>query len=421
MTASRAPQSATFQFDVWSLQKLTHFIQDMEHPTNLPDVAERILAGLLDISQSSHGAIYLFDHDHERYRQVRSHGQLDTISVIPVVPLSDPLVQTLVQCHQILAPASLASDSSMVSIDAATPTLLGTLPVNLAIPLVTHGRVIAFVVAHSERDACLNKDLLLAMAQCAANALDSLIRYEDLRRSHTLMRRADRLRSLEIITSSFVHEIRNPLTSIKTFIQLAPERKHDSQFIGEFSQIVLEDVYRIEHVIQELFDYARYMEPQSTDEDLNEIVSSCVSFVQAQADRRGIKFEKELASELPRGMLDRQQIKQVIVNLLLNAMTAIGESFGTIRVRTHRLQKSNGQQWVHIEIEDTGRGIPSEHLTHIFEPFFTTKQSSVFSEGTGLGLTVVRQIVQEHRGDIQIQSTEGLGTTVRIQLPSHHS
>jgi signal transduction histidine kinase len=421
MTASRTPQSATFQFDVWALQKLTHFMHDMGHPTTLPVVAERILAGLLDISQSSHGAMFLFDHDHERYRHVRSHGQLDTISVVPVAPLSDPLVQKLVQCHQILGPASLASDSPMVSMGAATPTLLGTFPVNLAIPLVTQGRMIAFVVAQSELDASLNKDLLLAMAQCAANALDSLKLYENLRQSHTLMRRTDRLRSLEIIASSFVHEIRNPLTSIKTFIQLAPERKNDSQFIGTFSQIVLDDVYRIEHLIQELFDYARYMEPQSTDEDLNEIVSSCVYFVQAQADRRGIKIEKELASELPRGMLDRQQIKQVIVNLLLNAMDAIGESFGTIGVRTHRLQKANGQEWVQIEIEDTGRGIPSEQLAHIFDPFFTTKQSSAFSEGTGLGLTVVRQIVQEHRGDIQIQSTEGLGTTVRIQLSSHHS
>ncbi len=421
MTASKTPPLATLQFDVWSLQKLTHFMQDMAHPTNLPVVAERILAELLDISQSSHGAMYLFDHDHERYRHVRSHGQLDTISVLPVVPLSDPLVQKLIQCHQILAPDNLASDSPMISMEAATPTLLGTFPVNLAIPLTTQGRMIAFVVIQSQIEAGLNRELLLAMAQSAANALDSLILYENLRQSHTLMRRTDRLRSLEIIASGFVHEIRNPLTSIKTFIQLAPERKDDSQFIGKFSQIVLDDVYRIERLTEELLDYARYMEPQLTDEDLNEIVSSCVYFIQVQADRRGIKIEKELASELPRGMLDRQQIKQVIVNLLLNAMDAIGESFGTIRVRTHRLQKPNGQEWVHIEIEDTGRGIPSEHLAHIFDPFFTTKQSSAFREGTDLGLTVVRQIVQEHRGDIQIQSTEGLGMTVRIQLPSHHS
>jgi len=421
MTASRTPQWTTPQFDVWSIQKLTHFMQNMGHPTNLPVIAERILAGLLDVSQSSHGALYLLDHDHEGYRHVRSHGQLNAFSVLPVVALSDPLVQKLVRYHQILAPANLASNSPTVAVEAATSALLGTSPINLAIPLVTQGRMIAFVVVQSQLEAGLNTELLLAMAQSAANALDSLLMYEDLRQSHTLMRRTDRLRSLEILAGGFAHGIRNPLTSIKTFIQLAPERKDDSQFIGEFSHMVLDDVYRIERLIEELLDYARYVEPQLTDEDLNEIVSSCVYFVQAQADRRGIKIEKELASELPRGMLDRQQIKQVILNLLLNAMDAIGESFGTIRVRTHRLQKPNGQTWAHIEIEDTGNGIPSEHLAHIFDPFFTTKRSRALSEGTGLGLTIVHQIVQEHRGDIQIQSTEGLGTTVRIQLPSQHS
>ncbi len=399
-------------------------MQRMGHPTNLPIVAEHILAGLLEVSGSTHGAMYLLEHDHERYRHVRSHGQLDTISAPSVVALSDPLVQKLVRCHQILAAANPASNSPMVSVEAAMSTLLGTFPVNLAIPLVTRGRMIAFVIVQSQMEAGLNslhKELLLAMAQSATNAIDSLMIYEALRQSHTLMRRTDRLRSLEIIAAGFAHEIRNPLTSIKTFIQLAPERKDDSQFIAEFSQIVLDDVYRIERLIQEILDYARHMEPHLTDEDLNEIVSSCVYFVQVQADRRGIKIEKELAPELPRGMLDRQQIKQVILNLLLNAMDAIGENFGTIRVRTHRLQKLNGQEWAHIEIEDTGRGIPSEHLAHIFDPFFTTKHSSAFNEGTGLGLTIVHQIVQEHRGDIQVQSTEGVGTTFRIELPSDHS
>ncbi|MDH5739388.1 MAG: GAF domain-containing protein, partial [Nitrospira sp.] len=190
----------------------------MGHPTKLPIIAERILAGLLEVSQSSHGTLYLLDHDHERYRHVRSHGQLDTISAPSVVALSDPLVRELVQCHQILAPANPVSDSSM---EASTSTLLGTFPVNLAIPLVTQGRMIAFIVLHSPIEAgldSLNKELLLAMAQSAANALNSLMIYEELRQSHTLMRRTDRLRSLEIIARGFAHEIRNPLTSIKTFI-----------------------------------------------------------------------------------------------------------------------------------------------------------------------------------------------------------
>lgn len=256
------------------------------------------------------------------------------------------------------------------------------------------------------------------MAQGAANALDSLLIYEDLRQSQSLMRRTDRLRSLEIIAGGFAHEIRNPLTSIKTFVQLAPERKDDTQFIDEFSRIVLEDVNRIERLVQEILDYARYMEPQLTDENLNEIVTSCLYFIQVKADSRGIKIEKELAPELPRGMLDRQQIKQVLLNLLLNALDAIGEGPGSLRVRTHQFKKPDGTLFMQIDIEDTGQGIAPENLEHIFDPFFTTKHTSTMNAGTGLGLTIAHQIIQEHHGDIRVASAVGQGTTFRITLPA---
>jgi signal transduction histidine kinase len=156
-----------------------------------------------------------------------------------------------------------------------------------------------------------------------------------------------------------------------------------------------------------------------TDENLNEIVSSCLYFIQVKADSRGIKIEKDLAPELPRGMLDRQQIKQVLLNLLLNAMDAIGDKTGTLRVQTTRLQKAGGEVWTQLEIEDTGHGISPDNLDHIFDPFFTTKHTSAFNEGTGLGLTIAHQIIREHRGEIQVQSAEGVGTTFRINLPSH--
>jgi signal transduction histidine kinase len=224
----------------------------------------------------------------------------------PVVPLHHPLVQRLTYHQDILASPALADSLYEASWDGTTDAQYDTFPINLAIPLLNRGRLIAFILLQSQLEAAVisshTLDLLTAMAQSAANALDSLLLYEDLRQSQALMRRTDRLRSLETIAGGFAHEIRNPLTSIKTFIQLAPERKDDSHFIGEFSRIVLDDVNRIERLVQEILDYARYMEPQLTDEDLNEIVSSCLYFIQVKAESRGIKIEKELAPGLPRGM-----------------------------------------------------------------------------------------------------------------------
>jgi signal transduction histidine kinase len=266
---------------------------------------------------------------------------------------------------------------------------------------------------YSEADLAL----LTTLAQNAAVALDNAILYEDLRRSRLLMRRTDRLRSLETIAGGFAHEIRNPLTSIKTFVQLAPERKHDDEFIGHFSQIVHEDVLRIERLIQEILDYARYMEPKFSIENLNDIVSSCLYFVEVKAESKNITVEKDYARTLPHVMLDRQQIKQVLLNLLINAMEAMGDRGGRLVLRTRPLRKPGGDQWAQIEVSDTGPGIAQADLDHIFDPFYTTKHHSEEREGTGLGLTIVHQIIQEHHGYIEVESQPGRGTTFYVSLP----
>jgi signal transduction histidine kinase len=385
-------------------------------------LGERILSGLSEVAQCQQGSLYFFEHEGERFRRLAVLGSAHAESTPSVVPLDHPLVRQLAQHRQILDKSTLAQGTGSKITDEALPVLLENLRSTIAIPLVNRGRLLAFVLLESgptsDCSDAENMDLLTAMVQGAANALDSMSVYEDLHQSQTLMRRTDRLRSLEIIAGGFAHEIRNPLTSIKTFIQLAPERKDDTEFIRDFSRVVLDDVYRIERLIQEILDYARYMEPKLTDEDLNDIVSSCLYFIEVKADSRGIKIEKELASELPRVMLDRQQIKQVLLNLFLNAMDAIGERGGTLRIRTNKLMRPEGNAWVQIEVEDTGHGISPVNLEHIFDPFFTTKHTSGEHEGTGLGLTIAHQIIREHQGEIRVRSAEGVGTTFWINLPS---
>lgn len=405
-----------------SLQTITRFLRAIGHPTNLTRLADHILVNFSEISGYPHGSLFLLDREQQHFRQIHTFGQIGTLVIPTAMDVAHPWIEALILRQHIVD----GVEPTLVPHSEHSDGIPSTVPSShtLAIPLIMHGTLIAFALLHSPAArvtlSSVTMELLTAMAQGAANALDSLLIYEDLRQSQSLMRRTDRLRSLEIIAGGFAHEIRNPLTSIKTFIQLAPERKDDSQFIGEFSRIVLEDVNRIERLIQEILDYARYMEPQMTDEDLNEIVMSCLYFIQVKADSRGIKIEKQLAPELPRGMLDRQQIKQVLLNLLLNALDAIGEGPGSLRVRTHQFQKPEGNSFMQIDIEDTGHGIAPENLEHIFDPFFTTKHTSTMNAGTGLGLTIAYQIIQEHHGDIHVTSTVGKGTTFRITLPALH-
>jgi signal transduction histidine kinase len=313
------------------LDLVTRFSTEIGGMTDLGALGERIIQELCRVGGTSHGAIYLLDREHEHFRRAGIVGGAAESCFPATLSMTHTISQHLASAGRTIAESVGPQNGN----GASSYDALHAMQVECALPHISRGRLIAFsLLGHSrtgEHDAPLMLSLLHALAQTATNALDTRMLLEDLHRSHALMKRTDRLKSLETIAGGFAHEIRNPLTSIKTFIQLAPERKDDPDFIREFSRIVLDDVYRIERLIEEILDYARYMEPKLSEEDVNDIVASCLYFIEVKADSRGIKIEKELASDLPRVMLDRQQIKQVFLNLFLNALDAMSERGGPNR------------------------------------------------------------------------------------------
>ena len=160
------------------------------------------------------------------------------------------------------------------------------------------------------------------------------------------------------------------------------------------------------------------MTPHPSDVDLNELVTSCLCFVSATASQRGIRLRTVLAPDLPLLSLDRQQIKQVLLNLLLNALDAMPDGQGVICVQTRLLPLVDGASWVQLRVEDEGCGIAPEHLEHIFDPFFTTKHSNSAGDGSGLGLTTAHQIVHDHGGKLLVDSQVGVGSAFSVNLPA---
>lgn len=383
-------------------------------------LTEKIVRTLADAIAIESVSLYVLDKEQDAYVLSSSHGL--RADGLPATRLSarDGLPAYLAQTLTILVREEL-EQAEDASADQSLAGVMAALDSDVCIPLVNKERLIGFCNLGPRTDHRMYSGedlrLLITLGQNAAIALDNAMLYEDLKRSQALMRRTDRLRSLEIIAGGFAHEIRNPLTSIKTFIQLAPERKDDVEFMGTFSAIVADDVNRIERLIQEILDYARYMEPKFTEEDLNDIVGSCLYFIEVKADSKSIVIAKDLALHLPPAMVDRQQIKQVLLNLFLNAMEAMQDRGGRLAVKTHLLTKPAGDTWLQIEVTDTGGGIPADVLEHIFDPFYTTKHDSGEHVGTGLGLTIVHQIVKEHHGSIEVESTVGSGTTFFVNLP----
>lgn len=401
-------------------ETLMSFSQSLVTILDLKSLTGEIVRTLVQVLGASTASLYLRNQEKGLYVLSTSVGQeADGLQDLSFRK-EDALLRHLLHVQSIVVREELEIRDET----RGTDPILGVLKAMEAeacIPLVNKGSLIGFCNLGSCTNLKMSSGedlhLLTTLGRNAAIALDNALLYEDLKRSQKLIQRTDRLRSLETIAGGFAHEIRNPLTSIKTFIQLAPSRRDDPEFMGEFSLVVQDDVSRIERLIEEILNYARYMEPKLSDEDLNEIVMSSLLFVEVQANQKGISITHDLAPNLPRMLLDRQQIRQVLMNLFLNAMDAITKAKGRIAVKTRLLTKSTGDEWVHIEIADTGCGISADDLEHIFDPFYTTKHESAEREGTGLGLVIVHQIIQEHGGHVEVESQVGRGTTFLINLP----
>jgi len=253
--------------------------------------------------------------------------------------------------------------------------------------------------------------LLSTLANQAAIAIENARLYEDLKRSKTYVRRADRLASLGTLTAGLAHEIRNPLVAIKTFTHLLPDRLDDEEFREQFLKIVSSEVDRISLLVIELLDFARPSDPKLELENINIILDGMILLVSTETKKKKINVIKNYASDLPPIQMDREQIKQVFLNILINGIQATSEN-GKITVKTRSFMKPGGEPYVQIEFADTGCGIPEEHLEDIFNPFFTTK-----STGSGLGLSISHQIIQDHRGYIDVESQLDKGSSFFINLP----
>uniref|UniRef100_A0A7V0Z671 histidine kinase n=1 Tax=candidate division WOR-3 bacterium TaxID=2052148 RepID=A0A7V0Z671_UNCW3 len=218
----------------------------------------------------------------------------------------------------------------------------------------------------------------------------------------------EKLSALSQLALGAAHEINNPLLGITSFIELLLEEETDVEKKARAKE-VLESAYRISETVRGLLNFARPTPPKFAKINLNALITESISFLKHQPLFKKIKIEKNLSETIPEITADANQIRQVLVNILLNAAQAIPDK-GIITIWTNKVKF---EDCVEIKIIDTGVGIPSENLKRVFEPFFTTKKG----KGTGLGLSISLSYVKNHSGNIIINSEPGKGTEVKIVLP----
>jgi len=249
----------------------------------------------------------------------------------------------------------------------------------------------------------------------------------EIKRLQAEMIKMDRLASLGVLASGIAHEIKNPLAGIKTMAQSLQEEVEPTDHRREYLERIVRQVDRLDSLLRTFFSFARPQPPVRRPHRLEDILQEVLALVDQKMRSKGIELVTSFPEELPAVFVDFDQIQQVFLNLLLNAVDAI-EDRGTIRISARpvwttlkAIDRRRGvlptmlqeTRFVEVNVTDTGCGIDPEHLGRVFDPFFTTKP-----EGTGLGLFIVYRILSEHGGEIRVESQKGKGTTFTLLIPT---
>ena len=230
------------------------------------------------------------------------------------------------------------------------------------------------------------------------------------------LRRKERLAALGELSAGVAHEIRNPLGVIKNSAEII-RRKPDEHKIEELSTFIIEEVDRLNRVVGNLLEFARPRAPRLIQENINEIMERAVRIIEEKAKAKGVTIKREYSKDLHQKLLcDSGQMEQAFLNILINALDGItspgGEVVISILPGKEIEEEPSIIDYIYIRVKDNGAGIKNEDIRKIFNPFFTTK-----FDGTGLGLSIVHKIIENHEGEIGIQSKPGEGTTIIIKLP----
>ncbi len=222
------------------------------------------------------------------------------------------------------------------------------------------------------------------------------------------VQKADQMKAVATLAAGMAHEIKNPLTSIKTFAEYLPQKYDDPGFREKFSRIVVDEVDRVNNIVKQLLEFSKPKELELKPESITDILDDTLNLLNSNLLKNKIEVTKNYKIR-PVIAVDKNQLKQAFLNIFINSIQAMPNG-GMLSVGTSLLSTDS---CLLITISDTGSGIPKDQLEHIFDPFFSTKE-----DGTGLGLSIVHGIITKHGGKIEVGSENLKGTSITVTLPA---
>lgn len=292
-------------------------------------------------------------------------------------------------------------------------------------PLITRSKIIGVIATDAvalEGVPKETRETLEIFAPQIAIAIENARLYsqlqeqmQELKRSHALLNRTEKFSFLGNLAARLAHEIKNPMTAIGTFMQMLPQKFDDLEFRKDFHKVAMEETNRVNSLINELLDLVKTKESNFEFDNLHNLIEKMVLLISPQSNAKKVDVTRRFDSSIGQVWMDNEKMKQTILNLLSNAVEFTPEG-GTIEfVTKNHIVK--GKPSIRIQIKDNGFGIPKNMIDKIFDPYFTTKHKSSIHNGTGLGLFIAHQNMQDHNGTIDVKSKVNEGTVFTLTLP----
>ncbi len=388
------------------LEALFSIGTEISSTLQLDEVLSRVVAHACRLMEARVASLLLIDTEHGTLRPAATYGASDAYLALPDREVTSSLISQVINTGRPLHIPDVRKETRYRVSDVARQEGLCTL---LSIPLRTKTAVIGVLNVYTSEPRCFDEDdlrLLTLLASQSAIAIENATLHRDEMEAREQLRQSEKLASLGTLSAGLAHELRNPLNTISMLMYaMGQEMSVEDRFRPDV-EVMQGELQRMALLVEQFLEFARPRPPHFQCERIEEIMEETLLLIGPEARTRGIRVLKEWTKDLPLVWADGTQIKQVFLNLLLNALQAMSQG-GTLTVR---IALSGGS--LLSTITDEGEGIPPEVRAKLFEPFFSTKQG-----GTGLGLSISQRIIEGHNGRLRLSSQPGAGTSVIVRLP----
>jgi len=388
------------------LEALFSISSEISSTLQLEEVLQRVVAHACRLMQARIASLLLIDKDGGVLRPAATYGASDAYLALPDRDVTASLTGEVIKSGRPLYIPDVRAEGHVPLSELAREEGLCTL---LSVPLRTKTDIIGALNVYTAELRHFDENdirLLALLASQSAIAIENARLHADEVEVRERLRQSEKLAAIGKLSAGLAHELRNPLNTISMLMYAMTQEMPPDGPCGADLRIVQGELRRMSLLIEQFLEFARPQPPHFQRDRLDEIMEETLLLIGPEARTRGVTIHKEWEKTLPTVWVDGAQIKQVFLNLLLNALQAMSKG-GALTVRLH---VSGGS--LLASIADEGEGIPPEVRANLFEPFFTTKVG-----GTGLGLSISQRIVEGHNGRLRLFSQPDVGTTAVVRLP----